>query len=371
VNSIRPSQPEHSGASFAAAGLSLRAAIDSYLEHLALKNYSPLTVATRKVVLELLRRFLAGQNIDELGAVTEDALVRYQADLFYRGSKRQRQYSVETKATYLATIRKFFVWCVRQGFLVYDPSAALVIPKYKKAMPKNILTIDEVNRLLAVPDTNMVLGFRDRTILEVLYSTGIRNMELRHMTRDDIDFEAGTVRVLNGKNKVDRVTPCGKVALGFIAEYLKNIRPQLAGRGLAAGNAADAATAATGPPAATGGTSAANANAGDDAGRTLILGKAGKPLSNFALWKIVKLCGKKSGIRKNISAHILRHSMATHLLEAGMDLRYIQEILGHQSLDSTQVYTRVALGNLKRVYRQCHPKERRRRHSAPAPLAGE
>jgi integrase/recombinase XerD len=200
-------------------------------------------------------------------------------------------------------------------------------------MPRSILTIQEINKLLAVPNLHSILGFRDRAILETLYSTGVRNMELRNLTVKDIDFKKRTLQILKGKNSVDRIVPCGMVALEFLGEYIGSVRPYLAERSFDGENETD----------------------------ILFLARKGTQLSNYALWKIVKVCARKSGIKKNISAHVLRHTMATHLLEAGLDLRYIQEILGHKSLDSTQVYTRVALGNLKKMYRRYHPRERRKR----------
>jgi len=317
--------------------------LNEYLSDLQIKNYSEKTIERHRVILGMMFRFFEERKIESIGKVSEENLIHFQTELFYKKNKINRQYCAETKSSYLCVLKKFFNYCLMKGHLLHNPAESIVMPKYKKGLPKAVLTIPEVNKLLAVPDVNTILGYRNRTIVEVLYSTGIRNMELRNLTIEDINFENETVRILRGKNDVDRIVPCGKIALGYIKNYIENIR----------GNIVEYS---------------ANSDYGKFCGnkknndRLLFISKFGGIITNYALWKLVYICGLKSGINKTITPHILRHSMATHLLEAGMDIRYIQEILGHKSLDTTQVYTRVAIGNLKKLYRKYHPKERRQRY---------
>ncbi len=317
--------------------------ISEYLEDLKIRNYADGTIERHGLILQMMKRFLETQEIDSIGKVSEEVLIYFQTDLFYKSNRHNKNYCAETKSNYLSTLKKFFNYCLMKGYLLHNPAETIVMPKYKKALPKVVLTIPEVNRLLAVPETDTVLGYRNRTILEVLYSSGIRNEEIRNLTVNDIDFENETIRVLHGKNDVDRIVPCGNIALEYLREYIDVFRNLIVDYSK--------------------NTNYKKFNENKKLKTDILfVSKFGGNLTRFAIWKLVYICGLKAGLNKRVTPHILRHSMATHLLEAGMDIRYIQEILGHKSLDTTQVYTRVAIGNLKKLYRKYHPKERRQRY---------
>ena len=188
-----------------------------------------------------------------------------------------------------------------------------------------ILTADEVERIMSQPDTKTRLGVRDRSILETFYSTGMRRVELRNLKVSDLDFERGTVLIRNAKNKRDRVIPIGERALYWINRYLNDIRPLLVRHKLPDQN-------------------------------YLFIGQvANRPFRLHTLTEIVSRYIKQADIGKRGSCHLFRHAMATLMLENGADIRYIQEMLGHVTIESTQIYTRVAIKKLKEVHEQSHP----------------
>jgi integrase/recombinase XerD len=315
----------------------------SYFEALRLKGRKDGTIERCTAILNVFGRFLEFIEVRHPSEITDEIIMRFQVDLFERKSRRHKEYAARSKAGYLKVLRNFFQHCAAKGLLAGDPSKAFLVPKERKGIPKSILSVEEVERLLAIPNTKTILGFRDRTMMEVLYSTGIRSQELRKLTIDDIDFDSGMVRILFAKNRQDRVVPIGRLAQGFLTEYIERVRPKI----IDYAATTDYGKFRTKHPATE-----------CDEG-LLFISRFGGSLSIYGLWKVIVMCGKKSGIVKPITPHILRHSMATHLLEAGMDIRHIQELLGHKSLDTTQIYARVSIGELKRLYRKFHPKERR------------
>jgi integrase/recombinase XerD len=190
-----------------------------------------------------------------------------------------------------------------------------------------VMTEEEILRILAIPDLKTMVGLRDRAILELLYSTGIRRRELSNLNVSDIDFENGYLRINCGKYYKDRVVPVGEVACKFIEAYLKTVRWWFL------------------------------RDPKEDA--LFLDSQRGKRLSVSTIHHIIKKTVKKSGVKKRISAHTFRHSMATHLLHNKADIRYIQLILGHASLSSTEIYTHLVIDDLKEIHRRAHPHGRR------------
>jgi len=293
-----------------------------------MESFSEHSINGQKFFLGLFLRFLEKEDISSLGKITEETLIKFQSELFYKKNKWGRLYATESRLTYLRRVRRFFKYALTKGYILQSPAENIVLPKVHRSMPKTILSVEEVRCVLCVPDVSTVLGYRNRTIFETLYSTGIRSAELRNLKISDINSQDETLRVLEGKNLVDRLVPVGKTALGFIKEYMENVREHLLKEGTAPND-------------------------------YLFLSVSGKRMTRHDLWKMIRLTGEKSSINKRVNPHTLRHTMATHLLDAGMDIRYIQELLGHRSLNTTEIYTTVAIGNLKRLYRKYHPKERR------------
>ena len=238
--------------------------------------------------------------------------------------------SIATQAARLSVVRSFFRYLVKSDVLLYDPSAGLELPKRKGILPRSILSKQEVARLLAAPDATTPLGLRDRAMIEVLYSTGIRNAELRALQVYDLDLERGLLRVNEGKNAKDRVVPLGEVACTWLREYLGEARPRLL---------------------------AGHRDAGGEP--TVFLSKNGKRLVPLGVLYPLKKHARKAGIERVVTPHTLRHTFATHLLAGHADIRHIQAMLGHASVATTQIYTRVEVTDLKAVHRRCHPRERR------------
>lgn len=227
--------------------------------------------------------------------------------------------SPRTSARKLASIRAAYRYFVRTGALAEDPAGAVKSPKLARGLP-DVLTIPEVTALLEAPDLADPLGVRDRALMEVLYSSGIRASELAGLKLDDIDAAHGTMRVL-GKRQKERIAHLGSHALRALDNYYA-VRPQL------------------GPPATS----------------TVFVNARGGPLTTRSIQRVVERYVRLVlPIRREVSPHTLRHTFATHLLNAGADLRVVQELLGHESLSSTQIYTHVSIDRLKQVYREAHP----------------
>jgi len=199
---------------------------------------------------------------------------------------------------------------------------SLESPKIRRSLP-GYLRLEEVERLLSQPDVKTPLGLRDRAMLEVLYSTGLRVSELTGLRVSDLDGKVGCVRCI-GKGDKERIVPVGKKALTIVERYLRDARPKLLGK--VAGSS------------------------------TLFVNRRGGPLSRVGFWKILKQHGRAAGLPRTLSPHVLRHSFATHLLERGADLRAIQLMLGHADLSPTQIYTHVLEARLRTVYDRFHPR---------------
>ena len=205
-----------------------------------------------------------------------------------------------------------------------DPSMNLESPKIRRSLP-GYLRLDEVERLLKQPDEKTALGLRDRAMLEVLYSTGLRVSELVGLADRDLDSKVGCVRCI-GKGDKERIVPVGRKALAMVEKYLQEARPEL----LRQAKAAEQPGAVREP--------------------------AGRRLSRVGVWKILSAYGRRAGLRVALTPHMLRHSFATHLLEGGADLRSVQLMLGHADISTTQIYTHVVEERLKQIYKAHHPR---------------
>jgi integrase/recombinase XerD len=251
-----------------------------------------------------------------LEAIRRDDLVDFLAGLY-----RQKLES-KTVARHLVTLRNFFRYAQIQELIPEDPSVTLESPKIRRSLP-GYLRLEEVERLLQQPDPKTPLGQRDRAMLEVLYSTGLRVSELIGLKVSDLDAKVGCVRCI-GKGDKERIVPVGKKALGMVEKYLRDARPKLLGN-------------VTGSP-------------------TLFVNRRGRQLTRVGVWKILSEYGRRAGLRVPLTPHMLRHSFATHLLERGADLRSVQLMLGHSDISTTQIYTHVVEERLKQIYKAHHPR---------------
>lgn len=233
-----------------------------------------------------------------------------------------QSYSKSTTARKLATLRSFYKFCMRRGYIEAHPLATIRTPKQEKRLPK-CLTVEQINTLLSTPDDGTLLGARDRAMLEVVYSTGLRVSELVDLNRNDVDFTNQAVRV-RGKGKKQRITPIGQTALAALKKYtgMRDADPRSA-------------------------TFHAEA---------LFVNKHGQRLSTRSVRRKLDKYLLECGLDPSISPHTLRHSFATHMLENGADLRSVQEMLGHRSLSTTQIYTHLTAQRLKSAYDEAHPR---------------
>jgi integrase/recombinase XerD len=252
-----------------------------------------------------------------------------------------RRYKESSIARALAAVRSFHRFCVEEGLLGSDPSEEVGAPRVPQGIPK-ALTEAEVEALLDAVPGDGPRPRRDRAILELLYAGGLRISELVGLDLGDVDLYDGLVRVL-GKGNKERVVPLGRTAREAVGDYLTTGRPELAGR-LRAGTA-DRLRAGT----------ADRLRAGTPA---LFLNARGGRLTRQGAWLIVRAAGDRAGLQGRLFPHVLRHSCATHMLDRGADIRVVQELLGHASLSTTQVYTKVSPARLRAVYEAAHPRAR-------------
>jgi integrase/recombinase XerD len=293
-------------------------AISAFLNHVKVeKGLSSNTVSAYKRDLVKFDDFARKQKLS-LEAISRDDLVDFLAGLY-----RQKLES-RTVARQLVTLRNLFRFAQTQDLISVDPSVNLESPKIRRTLP-GYLRLEEVERLLEQPDERTPLGLRDRAMLEVLYSTGLRVSELIGLRVSDLDAKVGCVRCI-GKGDKERIVPVGRKALGMVEKYLRQARAHLCCKGKSASSP------------------------------VLFVNRRGGALSRVGVWKILSAYGRRAGLRRPIKPHMLRHSFATHLLEGGADLRSVQLMLGHADISTTQIYTHVVEERLKQIYKAHHPR---------------
>ena len=296
--------------------MEVSAAIASFLTHIRVeKGLASNTVSAYRRDLMKFSEFAQKRKL-RLEAVNRDDLVDFLAGLY-----RQKLES-KSVARHLVSLRNFLRFAQMQELISEDPSVKLESPKIRRSLP-GYLRLEEVERLLEQPDAKTAFGLRDRAMLEVLYSAGLRVSELVGLRVTDLDTKVGCVRCI-GKGDKERIVPIGKKALGMVERYLRDARPKMIGK--FAGNP------------------------------TLFVNRRGKALSRVGVWKILSAYGRRAGLRVALTPHMLRHSFATHLLERGADLRSVQLMLGHADISTTQIYTHVVEERLKQIYKAHHPR---------------
>jgi len=306
--------------------------IRRYLEWISARGYSAMTVKGRRYDLGYFKQWCEDRGITDPQEVTRPVLERYQGYLHYsqNKTKKNQKLSTRTQQLRLTTLKGFFKWLSKYNHITGNPASELVLPKLGKRLPHAVLTIREIEKVLNVIDLESPLGLRDRAILETLYSTGIRRMELCNLKKQDLNLEEGFVLVREGKNNKDRVVPIGERAIAWLDKYLWDSRPLLAP---------------------------------DPDYGMVFLTIHGKPIKPKHLTTLTNKYVKLAGLGKTGSCHIFRHTMATLMLDGGADIRYIQEMLGHARLETTQVYTSVSKKKLKEVHKKTHPGANLKRRS--------
>ena len=296
----------------------------AYLESLKVRHYAAGSVQRALDGLKVFERYLALRGVADLREVTRETLADYQHWLL------EQDYSVCTRQGFLSTLRGFFKHLVAIDAVFLDPCEGLVLPRRPDRLPKTILTPAEVKRILNAPDTQTRKGLRDRAILEMFYSTGLRAREMWALTVQDVDWRNGFVRVNKGKFCKDRVVPLGRKACDYLREYVQRIRSEWA--------------------------RSARENGRDERALWLASGRRHQPMTQPAIALVPRDAARLAGVDKPARPHVWRHTCATHLVANGSNIVYVQRLLGHRSLDTTQVYTRVAVPELKATHRKKHPR---------------
>jgi integrase/recombinase XerD len=296
-----------------------------FIAHIEARGYSVNTLKSRIHSLSEFVTWCAERSLDEPKDVTRPILERYRRHLFHLRKPDGAPLSFSTQHSHLTSLKGFFKWATREGHLLSNPASELDMPKLHRRLPRHILTVAEVERLLAQTVLHEEIGIRDRAIIETLYSTGMRRMELANLSVYDVDLANGTVLIREGKGKKDRLIPIGERACTWIEHYREEVRPQYV----------------TEP---------------DDG--TLFLTEYGEPLHTNRLTDLVRKYLDAAGVTKPGSCHLFRHTMATLMLENGADIRFIQSMLGHAQLSTTEIYTHVSIRKLKEIHSATHPADR-------------
>ena len=300
----------------------LEVMLREYMQALAIQNYSENTISNRTFHLVAFIRWCHERGLAEPLEVTRPVLERYQRYLFHYRKKNGDPMSFRTQHSRLVPLRMWFRWMTRRNYLLHNPASELELPKLGQPLPRNIFSAQEVERILLLCDIDDPIGLRDRAIIEVLYSTGIRRMEVIALKLYELSLERGVLLVRQGKGKKDRYVPIGERAIAWLRKYIEESRPQLAAEP-------------------------------DD--MTVFLTNSGEPFSRDHMTSNVKARIDAAKLGKTGACHLFRHTMATLMHENGADIRHIQEILGHVKLETTQIYTHVSIRTLQQVHASTHP----------------
>ncbi|UDY25266.1 site-specific tyrosine recombinase XerD [Nocardioides sp. Kera G14] len=303
-------------------------AVRVWLDHLTVeRGLSANTLAAYRRDVGRYLDFLAGAGIDDLDTISESTLTDYQVRL-REGDADHPPLSTTSTARMIVAVRGFHKFALADGLATSDPAAGVRPPRPAKRLPK-ALPLSDVEAILGAVDVETTLGLRDKALLEVLYGTGARISEAVGLDVDDLDLVDGTV-LLRGKGGKERLVPLGSFASAALDAWLVRGRPELA----------------------------AGATDRRGSGGALFLNARGGRLSRQSAWTVLTRTAERAGVTRDVSPHTMRHSFATHLLDGGADVRVVQELLGHASVTTTQIYTMVTVDNLREVFATAHPRAR-------------
>lgn len=310
-NPIKPASPG-----------TLRAFIDPFGEWQRVRGYAEMTIFRNAYNLSRFATFCEDRGVLRPQEATRAVVDRYQKHLYEVRTKKGQPMAIRAQVRELMALRAFFKYLARERFILYNPASEMELPKVPRALPRAILTAKEAETVLAQPDVSTPLGIRDRALLELLYSTGLRRKEISRIKTYEVDLAAGTVFVKEGKGKRDRVVPLGDRACLWMRKYLEDVRPLLV--------------------------------SGID-GSEVFLAARSQPLHTDYIGIAVRRYVNLADIGKRGSCHLFRHTCATLMLENGADVRFVQALLGHSNLSSTEIYTHVTIQKLKEVHARTHP----------------
>ncbi len=317
-------------------GPTLAALMDEHLEHLRILNRTPDAVHNRYNELKPFIQWAEERGLLEPRQITCSVLESYQRAVYAYRKKNGKPLGNGAQRARLAGVKNLFAWLCKRHLLEANPASEIDLPRKEKRLPIEGLSVAEVETVLSQPNIGDPLGIRDRAILELFYSTGIRRCEMVRLQVADLNREKRLLFIRQGKGRKDRVVPVGLRALRWVEKYLVDVRPLLM------------------------------VKADETA---LFLSSYGEPFSRDVLGRNVVeyVASAETGHRGG--AHLLRHTCATHLLEGGADIRYIQQLLGHEKLETTAIYTEVSIMQLQAVHARCHPAERREKDAESTNLA--
>jgi integrase/recombinase XerD len=300
--------------------------VHQYAEKLELQGYSKRVVKDYPAYLKLFLQYLEEhEEIKKLVEATQQHITGYHSFLQYKKKHHGKQLTSATVRTRLLSIKTFYRIMGEEGVFNSEMADRIALPKRHKHLPRHVPAEKEMVTLLGAVQPVDVLTTRDRAILELLYATGLRNEELRTLTIDDLDLTEKTLFV-RGKGSKDRIVPIGDWVMPFIREYLEVSRPKLLNK--------------------------------SSLSELIFLSKNGNRITFGNLGDLIRKYAKKAGLSAKITPHTFRHACATHMLKGGADIRYVQELLGHSDLSSTQIYTRVGIMDLKAAHKAYHPREK-------------
>lgn len=302
--------------------------IPEYLKYLQALARSPDTLIGVNNMLKRFARFLEAENVHTVEDLTREVVEEYQQELAFSFTSKGRALSICTQVKRLCAVKGFSRYLRDNDYLVHDPSAKIKLPKKPRQLPRVILSQQETKELLAAPNTQTNDGYRDKVLLELLYDTAIRRAEIGGIKLADLDVDAGFIRIV-GKGNKERVVPVSARVCQLVKNYLLAVRPEFV--------------------------------KGDDPG-FLFLNRKGGCMHLRRIWVLVKQYASKAKLKKNITTHTFRHTCVTHMLRNGAPIRHLQEMLGHESLESTQIYTHVTINDLKEVHAKYHPSEQMQQH---------
>lgn len=286
------------------------------------RQYSVRTINYNEECLRYFILWCEERGLQRPQEITRPILERYQRYLFLYRKVNGQPLSPYTQYNRITPLKTYFTWLTKQNHILYNPASDLELPRLSQRLPRHILNVHEVETILALPDITTSLGMRDRAILETLYSTGMRRLELVELDVFSIDYQRGAVMIRQGKGNKDRLIPIGERALQWIVKYRDDVRPEFA--------------------------SGTN-------DQSLFLTHLGGSFHPRHLTHLVRDYIKQAQIGKSGSCHLFRHTMATLMLENGADIRYIQAMLGHANLNTTQIYTHMSINKLKDIHTATHP----------------
>lgn len=305
---------------------------ERYRQHLQILNYSPRTITTQATYFNRLGEFMAETHLADVAAFSSQAVTDFQRWLFYQPTAKGGARTVASQNRVLSFIRSLFTFLHVEGLITHNPAASLRLAREPDPLPKNVLTPQEARKIVEAPDTATLEGYRDRTILEVLYATGIRKKEVLALTIDDVNIDDEVAIVRHGKGGKDRVVPLSRQACRHLETYLKSIRPEMLRRFQT---------------------------------RALFVSiRLGYTLGTHSLGTIIEKYARQAGVKRRVTPHLWRHTCATHLLKNNANLRHVQELLGHRSLATTERYLRLTITDLKEAHRKFHPREKDARRRA-------